>query len=124
MNLRDLKYVVAVADHQHSGPRGGLQRESSRPQRPDPQLEAEAGLRLFEREGRRAPVSDRAVAVIVQARATLAAAAAVTDAARRRAIRSPGRSARHHCDRRALSAAGRVAVRSMAPRPRFSSSRT
>jgi LysR family hydrogen peroxide-inducible transcriptional activator len=44
-------------------------------------LETELGLRLFDREGRGARVSDRAATVVAQARATLAAAAGVSAAA-------------------------------------------
>jgi LysR family transcriptional regulator, hydrogen peroxide-inducible genes activator len=88
MNLRDLEYVVAVADHGHFG-RAAAACNVSQPTLSGQilKLEAELGLRLFEREGRRARVSDRAAAVIASARATLAAAAAVTDAAR--AARDP-----------------------------------
>jgi LysR family transcriptional regulator, hydrogen peroxide-inducible genes activator len=50
-------------------------------------LEAELGLRLFEREGRGARISDRAAAVVAHARATLAAVAGVTAAAQ--AARDP-----------------------------------
>jgi LysR family hydrogen peroxide-inducible transcriptional activator len=88
MNLRDLEYVVAVADHEHFG-RAAAACNVSQPTLSGQilKLEAELGLRLFEREGRGARVSDRAAAVVAQARATLAAAAAVTDAAR--AARDP-----------------------------------
>jgi len=88
MNLRDLEYVVAVADHQHFG-RAAAACNVSQPTLSGQilKLEAELGLRLFEREGRGARVSERAAAVIAQARATLAAATAVTDAAR--AARDP-----------------------------------
>jgi LysR family transcriptional regulator, hydrogen peroxide-inducible genes activator len=88
MNLRDLEYVVAVADHEHFG-RAAAACNVSQPTLSGQilKLEAELGLRLFEREGRGARVSDRAAAVIAQARATLAAAAGVTDAAR--AARDP-----------------------------------
>jgi LysR family hydrogen peroxide-inducible transcriptional activator len=88
MNLRDLEYVVAVADHEHFG-RAAAACNVSQPTLSGQilKLETELGLRLFEREGRGARVSDRAAAVIAQARATLAAAAAVTDAAR--AARDP-----------------------------------
>jgi LysR family hydrogen peroxide-inducible transcriptional activator len=88
MNLRDLEYVVAVAEHEHFG-RAAAACNVSQPTLSGQilKLEAELGLRLFEREGRGARVSDRAAAVIAQARATLAAAAAVTDAAR--AARDP-----------------------------------
>ena len=82
MNLRDLEYVVAVADHGHFG-RAAAACNVSQPTLSGQilKLEAELGLRLFEREGRRARVSDRAQAVVAQARATLAAAAGVTEAA-------------------------------------------
>jgi LysR family hydrogen peroxide-inducible transcriptional activator len=88
MNLRDLEYVVAVADHEHFG-RAAAACHVSQPTISGQilKLEAELGLRLFEREGRGARVSDRAAAVVAQARATLAAAAAVSDAAR--AARDP-----------------------------------
>jgi LysR family transcriptional regulator, hydrogen peroxide-inducible genes activator len=88
MNLRDLEYVVAVADHEHFG-RAAAACNVSQPTLSGQilKLEAELGLRLFEREGRGARVSDRAAAVVAQARATLAAAAAVSDAAR--AARNP-----------------------------------
>jgi LysR family hydrogen peroxide-inducible transcriptional activator len=88
MNLRDLEYAVAVADHGHFG-RAAAACNVSQPTLSGQilKLEAELGLRLFEREGRRARVSDRAAAVIAGALATLAAAAAVTDAAR--AARDP-----------------------------------
>jgi LysR family transcriptional regulator, hydrogen peroxide-inducible genes activator len=88
MNLRDLEYVVAVADHQHFG-RAAAACNVSQPTLSGQilKLEAELGLRLFEREGRGARVSDRAAAVVAQARATLAAAAGVADAAR--AARDP-----------------------------------
>src|SRR5271167_953173 len=83
MNLRDLEYVVAVADHEHFG-RAAAACNVSQPTLSGQilKLEGELGLRLFEREGRGARVSDRAAGVLAQARATLAAAAGVTDAAR------------------------------------------
>jgi len=88
MNLRDLEYAVAVADHGHFG-RAAAACNVSQPTLSGQilKLEAELGLRLFEREGRRARVSDRAAAVIASARATLAAAATVSGAAR--AARDP-----------------------------------
>ncbi len=88
MNLRDLEYVVAVADHGHFG-RAAAACNVSQPTLSGQilKLEAELGLRLFEREGRRARVSDRAAAVIASARATLVAAAAVSESAR--AARDP-----------------------------------
>ena len=88
MNLRDLEYVVAVADHGHFG-RAAAACNVSQPTLSGQilKLEAELGLRLFEREGRGVRVSDRAQAWSAQARATLAAAAGVTEAAR--AARDP-----------------------------------
>jgi LysR family transcriptional regulator, hydrogen peroxide-inducible genes activator len=83
VNLRDLEYAVAVADHGHFG-RAAAACNISQPTLSGQilKLESELGLRLFEREGRGARVSDRARVVIAQARATLAAAAGVADAAR------------------------------------------
>jgi len=88
MNLRDLEYVVAVADHGHFG-RAATACNVSQPTLSGQilKLEAELGLRLFEREGRGARVSDRAAAVVAEARATLAAVAGVTAAAQ--AARDP-----------------------------------
>ena len=82
MNLRDLEYVVAVADHSHFG-RAAAACNVSQPTLSGQilKLEAELGLRLFDREGRGARVSDRAATVVAQARATLAAAAGVSAAA-------------------------------------------
>jgi len=88
MNLRDLEYVVAVADHGHFG-RAAAACNVSQPTLSGQilKLEAELGLRLFEREGRGARVSDRAATVVAEARATLAAVAGVTAAAQ--AARDP-----------------------------------
>ena len=82
MNLRDIEYVVAVADHRHFG-RAAAACHVSQPTLSGQilKLEAELGLRLFDREGRGARVSDRAATVVAQARATLAAAAGVSAAA-------------------------------------------
>ena len=82
MSLRDLEYVVAVADYGHFG-RAAAACNVSQPTLSGQilKLEAELGLRLFDREGRGARVSDRASTVVAQARATLAAAAGVTAAA-------------------------------------------
>ena len=82
MNLRDLEYVVAVADHGHFG-RAAAACNVSQPTLSGQilKLETELGLRLFDREGRGARVSDRAATVVAQARATLAAAAGVSAAA-------------------------------------------
>jgi LysR family transcriptional regulator, hydrogen peroxide-inducible genes activator len=82
MNLRDLEYVVAVADYGHFG-RAAAACNVSQPTLSGQilKLEAELALRLFDREGRGARVSDRAATVVAQARATLAAAAGVAAAA-------------------------------------------
>jgi LysR family transcriptional regulator, hydrogen peroxide-inducible genes activator len=88
MNLRDLEYAVAVADH------GGFSRAAAACNVSQPtlsgqimKLEAELGLRLFERDGRTVRVEAGAAAVIAEARAALAAAANVTAIAR--AARDP-----------------------------------
>jgi LysR family transcriptional regulator, hydrogen peroxide-inducible genes activator len=88
MNLRDLEYGVAVADYGHFG-RAAAACNVSQPTLSGQilKLEAELGLRLFDREGRGARVSDRAATVVAQARATLAAAAGVSAAAQ--AARDP-----------------------------------
>src|ERR1700689_3065121 len=85
MNLRDLEYVVAVADHGHFG-RAAAACNVSQPTLSGQilKLEGELGLRLFDREGRGARVSDRAATVVAQARATLAAAAGGTAGRRAR----------------------------------------
>jgi LysR family transcriptional regulator, hydrogen peroxide-inducible genes activator len=82
MNLRDLEYVIAVADHGHFG-RAAAACNVSQPTLSGQilKLEAELGLRLFDREGRGARVSDRAATVVAQARATLAAVGGGTTAA-------------------------------------------
>ena len=82
MNLRDLEYVVAVADSGHFG-RAAAACHVSQPTLSGQilKLESELGLRLFDRQGRGARVSDRAAGVVAEARATLAAAAGVTAAA-------------------------------------------
>ena len=120
MNLRDLEYVVAVADHGHFG-RAAAACNVSQPTLSGQilKLEAELGLRLFEREGRGARVSDRAAAVVAQARATLAAAAGVAEAAR--AARDPFAGpleARHDRDGRALSACRSRCTDAIAALPR------
>jgi LysR family transcriptional regulator, hydrogen peroxide-inducible genes activator len=88
MNLRDLEYVVAVADSGHFG-RAAAACHVSQPTLSGQilKLESELGLRLFDRQGRGARVSDRAAGVVAEARATLAAAAGVAAAAQ--AARDP-----------------------------------
>ena len=93
MNLRDLEYAVAVADHGHFG-RAATACNVSQPTLSGQilKLEAELGLRLFEREGRAVRVDVRAAGVIAEARAALAAAANVTAAAAASRDPLPGRS--------------------------------
>ncbi len=88
MNLRDLEYAVAIADHGHFG-RAAAACNVSQPTLSGQilKLEAELGVKLFEREGRAVRVDPRAAGVIAEARAALAAAANVTVAAR--AARDP-----------------------------------
>ena len=88
MNLRDLEYVVAVVEH------GGFGRAAAACNVSQPtlsgqilKLEAELGLRLFERSGRAVRLEPRAQAVVAEARAALTAAANVAAAAR--AARDP-----------------------------------
>jgi LysR family transcriptional regulator, hydrogen peroxide-inducible genes activator len=83
MNLRDLQYVVAVADHGHFG-RAAAACNVSQPTLSGQilKLEEELGLKIFEREGRVARVADRAAPVLDHARRALAAAADIATAAR------------------------------------------
>jgi LysR family hydrogen peroxide-inducible transcriptional activator len=88
MNLRDLEYAVAVADHGHFG-RAAAACNVSQPTLSGQilKLEAELGLRLFARHGRAVRVEPRAERIIAEARAAIAAAENVTVAAR--AARDP-----------------------------------
>ena len=83
MNLRDLAYVVAVADHGHFG-RAALACNVSQPTLSGQilKLEAELGVRIFEREGRSVSVAARAAPIVEQARRAVAAIADVSAAAR------------------------------------------
>ncbi|THD42972.1 MAG: LysR family transcriptional regulator [Bradyrhizobium sp.] len=83
MNLRDLAYVVAVADHGHFG-RAALACNVSQPTLSGQilKLEAELGVRIFEREGRSVSVAARAAPIVEQARRAVAAIADVAAAAR------------------------------------------
>lgn len=82
MNLRDLEYVVAVADHGHFG-RAALACNVSQPTLSGQilKLEAELGVRIFEREGRAVSVAARAAPIVEQARRAVAAVADVSAAA-------------------------------------------
>ena len=83
MNLRDLQYVVAVADHGHFG-RAAAACNISQPTLSGQilKLEAELGVRIFEREGRAVAVAARAEPIVDHARRALAAVAEVAAAAR------------------------------------------
>jgi len=83
MNLRDLRYVVAVADHGHFG-RAAAACNISQPTLSGQilKLEAELGVRIFEREGRAVAVAARAEPIVEHARRALAAVAEVAAAAR------------------------------------------
>jgi LysR family hydrogen peroxide-inducible transcriptional activator len=83
MNLRDLQYVVAVADHGHFG-RAATACNVSQPTLSGQilKLEEELGVRMFEREGRAVRVSSRAAAIVEHARRALAATADMATAAR------------------------------------------
>ena len=83
MNLRDLQYVVAVADHGHFG-RAAAACNVSQPTLSGQilKLEEALGVRLFEREGRVVSVASRAAAIVDHARRALAAAADIATAAR------------------------------------------
>jgi len=83
MNLRDLQYVVAVADHGHFG-RAAAACNISQPTLSGQilKLEEELGVRIFEREGRTVAVAARAEPIVEHARHVLAAVAEVAAAAR------------------------------------------
>ena len=83
MNLRDLHYVVAVADHGHFG-RAAAACNVSQPTLSGQilKLEEELGVRVFERQGRAVRVASRAAAIVEHARRALAAAADIALAAR------------------------------------------
>ena len=83
MNLRDLQYVVAVADHGHFG-RAAAACNVSQPTLSGQilKLEEELGVRLFERQGRAVRVSSRAISIVAHARRALEATADMASAAR------------------------------------------
>src|SRR5271157_3613787 len=87
MNLRDLAYVVAVADCGHFGRAAACNVSQPTLSGQILKLEAELGLRLFVRDGRAVRVEPRAERIIAEARASLSAAGNVTTAAQ--AARDP-----------------------------------
>jgi LysR family hydrogen peroxide-inducible transcriptional activator len=83
MNLRDLQYLAAVADHGHFG-RAAAACNVSQPTLSGQilKLEEELGVRVFERQGRVVRVASRAASIVEHARRAIAAAADVAAAAR------------------------------------------
>lgn len=83
MNLRDLSYVVAVADLGHFG-RAAAACNVSQPTLSGQilKLEEELGVQLFERDGRTVRVTERGEAIVAHARRAVAAAADLTATAR------------------------------------------
>ena len=88
MNLRDLRYVLAVADLGHFG-RASAACNVSQPTLSGQilKLEQELGLQLFERDGRSVHVTDRGQEIVAHARRTVGAAEDLVAAAR--AARDP-----------------------------------
>lgn len=88
MNLRDLEYVTAVADHGHFG-RAAEACAVSQPTLSGQilKLEKELGVAIFERDGRTIRLTQAGESILAHARAAVAAAAAVQAAAR--AARDP-----------------------------------
>ena len=83
MNLRDLQYIVAVADLGHFG-RASAACNVSQPTLSGQilKLEDELGVQLFERDGRSVRVTDRGAAIVAHARRAVNAAADLVAAAR------------------------------------------
>lgn len=83
MNLRDLQYVVAVADHGHFG-RAAQACDVSQPTLSGQiaKLEQELGVEIFSRVGRTIKPTEAGEQVVAHARRAIAAAQDIVDAAR------------------------------------------
>lgn len=83
MNLRDLAYLVALAEHRHFG-RAAAASNVSQPTLSGQiqKLEDYLGVTLFERDSRNVAPTPAGEAVLEEARAALGAAAAILDIAR------------------------------------------
>ena len=83
MNLRDLQYIVAVADHGHFS-RAAAACNVSQPTLSGQiaKLEAELDVRIFERAGRNIQPTEAGLEILAQARKTLSAAEDLIAAAR------------------------------------------
>lgn len=83
MNLRDLQYIVAVADHAHFG-QAAQACNVSQPTLSGQiaKLEQELGVEIFSRVGRTVRPTEAGEQIIAHARRAIAAAADIVDAAR------------------------------------------
>lgn len=83
VNLRDLQYVVAIADHAHFG-RAAEACHVSQPTLSGQiaKLEDELGIEIFQRAGRSIRPTEAGEEIIAHARRALAAAQDITDSAR------------------------------------------
>ncbi len=83
MNLKDLQYVVAIADHGHFG-RAAEACHVSQPTLSGQiaKLESELGIEIFQRSGRTIRPSEAGAEIVAHARRALAAAQDITDSAR------------------------------------------
>jgi LysR family hydrogen peroxide-inducible transcriptional activator len=83
MNLRDLQYVIAIAEHGHFG-RAAEACHVSQPTLSGQvaKLEEELGVEIFQRAGRSVRLTEAGEEIVTHARRALAAAQDITDSAR------------------------------------------